>query len=150
MMITTTDDDNTTTSFAATPLPSPCPSTSATTPRYAYINSPASSSGATPSSSGSSRQQRRGRGRPRKEVRTTFDESLYKGLSPGDKKYKMLRDRNNEASRKSRMNRTAKVQRAGKEVRVLTRVQKKLVNKLGHYEALQEKLKEAIKTMFLA
>lgn len=75
---------------------------------------------------------------------------MYEGLSPGDKKYKMLRDRNNEASRKSRMNRTAKVKRAGKEVRGLTRENQKLQKKLSHYESLAERLKGAIKTMFLA
>lgn len=89
----------------------------------------------------------RGRGRPRKEVRTTFDEERYKGLSKDEKKYKMLRDKNNEASRRSRLNRTKKVRMADKEVLQLESTHRRLQSKLQHVESLNVQMKQFLMKM---
>lgn len=127
----------------------PTSSSSATSHhQYSYANSPAESCTTTCSPSPASGSgKRRGRGRPRKEIRTSFDEKTYEGLSPVEKKYKMLRDKNNEASRRSRMNRTQKSRLADRQVKRQERKQAKLGQKLKHLESLQENLKAMVKIM---
>lgn len=116
-------------------------------PTLSYANSPAGCSSVSPYSPQSSISSKRGRGRPRKTIITSFDPKKYEGLHGAEKKYKMLRDKNNEASRRSRLNRTQKVKLADVEVRRLERRQTKLVRKLSHFEGLQGKLKEFIAIM---
>lgn len=122
------------------------------TPASSYVNSTAgcSSSSETIRSTNSITgryKKGRGRGRPRKEVRTTFDEERYEGLSKDEKKYKMLRDKNNEASRRSRLNRTKKVRMADKEVRQLEKTHCRLQRKLEHVESLGVQMKQFLMEM---
>lgn len=91
--------------------------------------------------------KKRGRGRPRKEVLTKFDESKYQDLSPAERKYKLLRDKNNEASRKSRINRTQIVKKADKVLKRLERTNKRLELKLKHVESLNDQMKRFIEIM---
>lgn len=60
------------------------------------------------SSDGSTAPPSRKRGRPAKPVDWTPDPSEYENLSQKDKRYVTLRLRNNEASRRSRLNRKIK------------------------------------------
>lgn len=71
----------------------------------------------------------------------------YEGLEGAEKKYKMLRDKNNEASRRSRLNRTQKAKKADVEVRRLERRQGRLERKLNHGEELHLKLMAIIEKM---
>lgn len=135
------------------PAESPRSTASNSMTQYQYDNSPAgcssisnTSSTTNPSLSGSS-IKRRGRGRPRKVIQTSFDEKKYEGLSANEKKYKMLRDKNNEASRRSRLNRTQKTREAGKEVRQLERRNQKLAQKFKHVKSLHDQLKVILEDM---
>lgn len=53
-------------------------------------------------------QPKRPRGRPPKTAPTTIPPAEYKRLSPSDRKYYEMRIKNNEASRRSRLNRKGK------------------------------------------
>lgn len=53
-------------------------------------------------------QPKRSRGRPPKTEPTVISPSEYKRLSPADRKYYEMRIKNNEASRRSRLNRKGK------------------------------------------
>lgn len=112
-----------------------------------YANSPAGCNISRSTSPVSSSIKKRGRGRPRKAVLTKFDESKYQGLSPAERKYKLLRDKNNEASRKSRITKTQNVKKADKELKRLERTNKRLQQKLKHVESLNDQIKGFLEIM---
>lgn len=132
--------------FTTVRVPPPSPSNTTTTcstwvvQSPSYANSPAgcSSNSSTKGSPGSG-GQKRGRGRPRKEIRTKFDNRDYEGLSPAERKYKMLRDKNNEASRKSRLHKTQKTATASLKLEQFQRQKVKLEAILARVNLLQAK-----------
>lgn len=79
-----------------------------------------------PSASSNSSTVKRRRGRPSKPVQTHIDPTVLVNLSPDKKKYKMMRFKNNEASRRSRKNRKQKDMEVDKECNRLAAQNKRL------------------------
>lgn len=71
-------------------------------------------------------QSKRPRGRPPKTEPTKLSQAELKRLSPSDRRYYEMRLRNNEASRRSRLNRKGK--------------EEALFDELAHLEAINQKL----------
>lgn len=122
---------------------SPCPSTSATCIPYSAINSPAPSSPSV-SVTGSTK---RGRGRPRKEIVSVFDESKYEHLDEAERKFRILRDKNNEASRRSRLRKTGQIKKAEKQIKRWERRNRKLEERLKYIQRLNQQLNDVVTGM---
>lgn len=111
-----------------------------------YINPSSVTSNA--SSDDSYRTPKR-RGRPAKPVASLLDLNEFAHLSPEDLRYRELRNKNNEASRRSRQNRRSKEQQLEDEANELTQRYKYMEIEVKKLEKLCLKYREKVKEMAL-
>lgn len=96
--------------------------------RYAASSTTSSVCGDNASETSSTPRAQKRRGRPPKQDSSVGDWSKYQNLSPDDQRYREQRDKNNEASRRSRLNRRDREVRLEQEAEEL----------MAQYEELKE------------
>lgn len=89
--------------------------------------------------------QRKRRGRPPKTQSTQPDPEELKNLSESERKYKLQRYKNNEASRQSRLNRKTKQEQNKEEEMYLQEINDDLAQKVKEWTQREEKLKNLLK-----